>query len=150
MIKYFTNNFPIINLYKKPNKKSEVVTQMIYGDSFSVSKKTKKWFKISIKEDNYTILKNIQGINDIFLGTNKKKYKHTYYLSIANNSCKINKNCELDYEIAEVKWLTLNQAAERIRPYYKSKISILNSVYFFILNMCEVNKKFYQNQMTLN
>ena len=53
MIKYFTNNFPIINLYKKPNKKSELVTQMIYGDSFSVSKKTKKWFKISIKEDNY-------------------------------------------------------------------------------------------------
>ena len=53
MIKYFTNNFPIINLYKKPNKKSEVVTQMIYGESFSVSKKTKKWFKISIKEDNY-------------------------------------------------------------------------------------------------
>ena len=53
MIKYFTNNFPIINLYKKPNKKSEVVTQMIYGESFSVSKKTKKWFKISIKEDDY-------------------------------------------------------------------------------------------------
>ena len=53
MIKYFTNNCPIINLHKKPNKKSEVVTQMIYGESFSVSKKTKKWFKINIKEDNY-------------------------------------------------------------------------------------------------
>ena len=33
--------------------RSEVVTQMIYGDSFSIVKKTKKWLKIKIKEDNY-------------------------------------------------------------------------------------------------
>ena len=53
MTKYFTNNFPIINLHKKPSVKSEIVTQMIYGDSFSISKKSKKWLKIKIKEDNY-------------------------------------------------------------------------------------------------
>ena len=53
MTKYFTNNFSVINLYKKPSVKSEVVTQMIYGESFSVSKKSKKWLKIKIKEDNY-------------------------------------------------------------------------------------------------
>ena len=40
MTKYFTNNFSIINLYKKPSTKSEVVTQMIYGDSFSISKRS--------------------------------------------------------------------------------------------------------------
>ena len=53
MIKYFTNTFPIINLYKKPSSKSEVITQMIYGESFSISQKKNKWFKIKIKEDNY-------------------------------------------------------------------------------------------------
>ena len=53
MTKYLTNNFSIINLYKKPSSKSEIVTQMIYGDSFSLIKKTKKWLKIKIKEDNY-------------------------------------------------------------------------------------------------
>ena len=53
MIKYFTNTFSTINLYKKPSIKSEVVTQMIYGDSFSISQKNKKWLKIKIKEDNY-------------------------------------------------------------------------------------------------
>ena len=53
MTKYFTNNFSVINLYKKPSIKSEVVTQMIYGESFSISKKSKKWLKIKIKEDNY-------------------------------------------------------------------------------------------------
>ena len=53
MTKYFTNNFSVINLYKKPSVKSEVVTQMIYGESFSISKKSKKWLKVKIKEDNY-------------------------------------------------------------------------------------------------
>ena len=53
MTKYFTNNFPITNLHKKPSSKSEIVTQMIYGNAFSVSKKSKKWLKIKIKEDNY-------------------------------------------------------------------------------------------------
>ena len=43
MTKYLTNNFAVINLHKRPSSKSEVVTQMIYGDSFSISKKTKKW-----------------------------------------------------------------------------------------------------------
>jgi SH3-like domain-containing protein len=53
MTKYFTNNFSVINLYKKRLLKSEIVTQMIYGESFSISKKKKKWLKIKIKEDNY-------------------------------------------------------------------------------------------------
>ena len=53
MIKYFTNNFSVINLQKKPSRKSEIVTQMIYGESFSILKKNNKWLKIKIKEDNY-------------------------------------------------------------------------------------------------
>jgi hypothetical protein len=53
MTKYFTNIYPVINLYYKPSTKSEIVTQMIYGDSFSIFKKTTKWLKVKIKEDNY-------------------------------------------------------------------------------------------------
>jgi hypothetical protein len=53
MTKYFTNTFSIINLYKKSSTKSEIVTQMIYGDSFSISQKKNRWLKIKIKEDNY-------------------------------------------------------------------------------------------------
>ena len=53
MTKYFTINFSVVSLHKKPSIRSEIVTQMIYGDSFSISKKSKKWIKIKIKEDNY-------------------------------------------------------------------------------------------------
>ena len=53
MSKYLTNNFSILNLYKKPSIKSEIVTQMIFGDSFSILKRDRKWLKIKIKEDGY-------------------------------------------------------------------------------------------------
>jgi len=53
MTKYFTNNFSVINLYKKQSIKSEIVTQIIYGESFSIFQKNKRWIKIKIKEDNY-------------------------------------------------------------------------------------------------
>ena len=45
MTKYFTNNLTITNLYKKPNINSGIVTQMIYGDSFLILKKSRKLVK---------------------------------------------------------------------------------------------------------
>ena len=71
MTKYFTNNLPIINLYKKPSIKSEIVTQMLYGDSFSVSKKTQKWLKIRVKEDNYKGYIRIKNFSDYIKPTHK-------------------------------------------------------------------------------
>ena len=53
MTKYLTNNLSVVNLFKKPSKKSEIVTQMIFGESFSILKKTSRWLKIKIKEDGY-------------------------------------------------------------------------------------------------
>ena len=54
MTKYFTNIISVLNIYKKPSKNSEIISQMIYGESFSISKKTKQWIKIKTKEDNYS------------------------------------------------------------------------------------------------
>ncbi len=53
MKKNFQNNCLEKNLYKKMSLKSEITTQMIYGDVFSVIKKYKKWLKIRLKYDNY-------------------------------------------------------------------------------------------------
>ena len=73
MTKYFTNNFSIINLHKNPSTKSEIVTQMIYGESFSILKKSKKWLKIKIKDDNYKgYLKN-RNFSNYFKPTHKIK-----------------------------------------------------------------------------
>ena len=53
MNNFFFNKYPIINLYKKASTRSEVVTQMIYGEGFSIINKSLKWLKIKIIEDKY-------------------------------------------------------------------------------------------------
>lgn len=53
MTNYYTNIITVLNIYKKSSKRSEIVSQMIYGDSFSISKKKGQWIKIKTKEDNY-------------------------------------------------------------------------------------------------
>ena len=53
MTKNLSNSYSLINLYKKPSTKSEVVTQMLYGESFSIFKRYGRWLKIKIKEDGY-------------------------------------------------------------------------------------------------
>ena len=49
----YSNNYPVINLYKRTSLKSEVVTQMIYGEDFKIINKSLKWLKIKIINDKY-------------------------------------------------------------------------------------------------
>ena len=44
---------PVINVYKKNNIKSGVVTQLLYGDTFKKIKENGSWFKIKNDSDNY-------------------------------------------------------------------------------------------------
>ena len=48
---YFVGNFS--NIYKKPSKKSEVTSQIIYGEKFKILSKNKSWIKIKTFFDNY-------------------------------------------------------------------------------------------------
>jgi len=70
------NNFSVINIYNKKNTKSEVVTQLLYGETFKILKQYKNWLKIKNYSDNYKgyILKK--------KFTNNQKSTHkTYRLS---------------------------------------------------------------------
>ena len=49
----FSNNYPIINLYNKKSAVSKIVTQMLYGENFTVLKKFRNWYKIKLHTDNY-------------------------------------------------------------------------------------------------
>ena len=48
---YFIGSFS--NIYKKPSKKSEVTSQIIYGEKFKILSKNKNWIKIKMIFDNY-------------------------------------------------------------------------------------------------
>ena len=49
----FSNNYPIINLYKKKSIASKIVTQMLYGENFTILRKFGNWCKIKLHTDNY-------------------------------------------------------------------------------------------------
>ncbi len=90
MTKYFSNNFAVINLHKKPSKKSEIVTQMIFGDSFIVSKKTKKWLKVKIKEDGYKGYVQNKNFSQFFKPTHKINVLKAKVYKFPNQREKVN------------------------------------------------------------
>jgi len=47
------NNSSFTNVYKKKSTKSEVVTQLLYGDTFKKIEKNKFWIKIKNNSDRY-------------------------------------------------------------------------------------------------
>ena len=47
------NDLSFINVHKKANIKSEVVTQLLYGDTFKIIEKKRSWFKIKNELDCY-------------------------------------------------------------------------------------------------
>ncbi len=94
MNKYFTNNLTIINLYRKPSVKSEIVTQMIFGDNFSITKKNRKWLKIKIKEDGYKGYIKNRKFPKFFEPTHKV---HILKSRVFKNSNKMNKIDEISF-----------------------------------------------------
>ena len=47
------NNLTVLNVYKKNSLRSEVVTQLLYGDTFKKVKRLGSWIKIKNDIDNY-------------------------------------------------------------------------------------------------
>jgi len=90
MIKYFTNTFSVVSLYKKPSIKSEIVTQLIYGDSFSISQKKNKWFKIKIKEDSYKGYIQRKNYSEYLKPTHKINRLNAKIYRFPNRKAKIN------------------------------------------------------------
>ena len=49
----FSNNYPIINLYNEKSISSKIVTQMLYGENFTLLRQFGNWYKIKLHTDNY-------------------------------------------------------------------------------------------------
>ncbi len=49
----FFYNQPLANIYARPNSKSEVTSQILYGEKFKIINKKKNWLKIRTSYDKY-------------------------------------------------------------------------------------------------
>ena len=77
------------NIYKKASRKSEVTSQILYGEKFKVLSKKKEWIKIKSSFDNYIgYIKNNYFADELF-----PKYKvYTLKAKIFTKLNKKNKN----------------------------------------------------------
>mgnify|MGYP005717137565 FL=1 len=69
------NNFfyqkPLASIYAKPSKKSEVVSQILFGEKFKILGKKKNWLKIKTDYDNYSGFIKIEKFTQKFKPTHK-------------------------------------------------------------------------------
>jgi hypothetical protein len=80
------------------------------------------------------------SIEEIFMGTNNLKYKHVYYLAGSDNNITPEININDTYEIGNIGWYTYDETIKLLRPYDKSKVDIVNQIYFFLISVIEKQK----------
>ena len=85
---YFKGSFS--NIYKKSSRYSEVTSQMIYGDCFSIFKKNRKWLKIKIKEDKYKGYIQNKNFSNLIKPTHKINILKAKIYKFPNKRKKIN------------------------------------------------------------
>ena len=132
MNRFYINNFPIVDLYKKKSLKSEVVTQIIYGQTFKKIYNFSKWIKIKIKDDNYT-------------GYVKKK-KFSPYLKLTHKvsaiSANIYKNPNFKKKIARLPYMSRIKIEKKV-----SKFSCFQNKWIETKNIKPLN---YKNKNIFN
>jgi 8-oxo-dGTP pyrophosphatase MutT (NUDIX family) len=79
------------------------------------------------EKKNIQLIKNILPMEEIFMGSNYKSYKHKYYLGYMENA--ISPKFEFQKsEVSMVKWCTLDEAVNNIRTYNLEKIELIKKV----------------------
>jgi cell wall-associated NlpC family hydrolase len=134
------NNFfnkSIGNINLKPSSKSEVISQILYGEKFQVLSKKKGWIKIKTSYDNYIGYIKQNKFLEKFRPTNKiyksrsiifKKYNGKYqstkkFLYFGSGISAKQKNKKY-IEFEKNKWIK-KQDTQKINHYEKNYIKIL-------------------------
>ena len=133
------------NIFSKPSKKSEVLSQLIYGEDFKIISKKKGWIKIKTNFDNYIGFIQNEKISKNFNPTHKiykknsiiyKIYKGKFvksgnFLSFASKLAVIRKNKKF-VEFEPNKWIKkreIKKMNHKFKDFKKIFKFFLNSKY---------------------
>ena len=89
------------------------------------------------QEEDYSILRNIKPVEEIFYGSNNIKYKHIYYIakSVRTKELGVDPNNYFQFtEVSNISWFTLQESLEIIRSYNVEKKAVLNKVNKLLFN----------------
>ena len=93
------SNFPVLNVYKKKTKKSSVVTQLLYGDTFKKLEQKGSWIKIKNDSDSYKGYIKNKKFNLNHKNTHKVYILHSNLYSKPNEKSKIRKKLSFGSKI---------------------------------------------------
>tara|TARA_B100001123_G_C15301358_1_gene1021157 strand:- start:1552 stop:2286 length:735 start_codon:yes stop_codon:yes gene_type:complete len=85
------NTLSVLNVYKKRTLKSEIVTQLLYGDTFKILKRFGSWIKIRNDSDGYKGYIKSKNFPNNEKNTHKVKVLCSSLYLKPNNKKKINK-----------------------------------------------------------
>ena len=87
-----------------------------------------------ISKYNIKIIENVMPFEEIFIGSNHKSYKHKYFLAFLNEpdesdfKNKYTLNNYQKTEVSQIKWKTLEECLESIRPYNLEKKQLILNI----------------------
>lgn len=87
-MKYGINTLSIIPLRKEAREQSEMISQILFGETYTIIEIKEKWIKIKNSFDNYTGWIDKKMHHPIHSDCFHKKNNNTF---ITNNICKLNK-----------------------------------------------------------
>jgi len=73
------------------------------------------------------VVQNLLPLDEIFIGTNYKSYKHRYYLAYLDNNHKPINPFQTT-EVSKLIWANLDKAIHLIRPYNLEKIDLIKRI----------------------
>ncbi len=129
-------NYSVANIYSKPSSKSEVISQILYGEKFKIIEKKKDWYKIRNNYDDYIGFIKKKKFRQKFEPTNKiYKLKSKIYrkkdnkfistnnfLYFASGIC-VKKRHKNFIEFEKNKWLKINDT-KKINHYENNFIKV--------------------------
>jgi len=83
--------------------------------------------------NSISVVQNINPIDEIFIGSNYKAYKHRYYLAKLTDINTPLFNFQKS-EVSKQGFFTKDEIISKFRPYNREKIEVLNQVYSIVSN----------------
>ena len=91
----------------------------------------------NVKSSSYKLYKNIIPIVEEYVGINKVRYKHVYYIGNIVNQCNliVDKGNKDQYtEIKDLKWCSEHECLEKIRDYDDHKRNVIINFFEYLRN----------------
>ena len=80
---------------------------------------------------SFEIIQNILPFEEYFTGSNLKSYKHKYYLAYIKDKYLDNNNFQQS-EVSQIRWCTIDECLQLIRPYSIEKKKIIKNIDNFL------------------